>query len=235
MNISHKEVGRLAVTYVLYTLTFIILLAPLLYVAGATPVNRYYKKLTTDSGNGGFLWMSHEKYYVGGLYVATPSSDAAFKDAFANVKGSTKGYSEMKRWNANGINMYVENTTSKWTQNVDIMIVLKDRTGNSFGQNFPRAASSDFCKIWGAIYPCGQRPTIEIDTTRWNKSTSLSKQRLVMHETGHSHGLADYCAMDSIMNNGDSSATNSCNGGRWTAVMSYKSTDRSGINNVYPY
>lgn len=217
-------------TYLLYTLGFIILLAPLFYATGATPVNRYYKKLTTDAGNGGFLWMSHEKGYNGTLGVSTPSTDAAFASAFTKVKSSTTGYSEMSRWKS-GINLYVENTTGQWTNLVDIAIVLKDRTGNSFGQNFPRSASSDFCKVWLVTYPCGQRPTVEIDTIRWNKSSSLGKQRLVMHETGHSHGLADYCIMDSIMNNGLST----CNASSWTAVMSYKSTDRSGISNVYPY
>ena len=54
-------IGSLAIKYFLLTLVFIVVLIPLLDVTGATPVNRCYKKLTTDSGNGGFLWMSHEK------------------------------------------------------------------------------------------------------------------------------------------------------------------------------
>lgn len=229
MKLSQKTNVDLGKTYILYTLFFIALLLPVLSVTSATPVNRYYKKLTTDSGNGGFMWMSHEKAYVGGLFVAVPSSDTAFADAFTKIKSSTKSYSEMSRW-YQGIDMHVDNTTSSWNNNVDIMVVLANRTGDSFGQNYPKWASSDFCKIWSVTYPCGQRPTVQIDSTRWKNSTSLSKQRLIMHETGHSGGLADYCGMDSIMNNGLST----CNGGRWTAVMSYKSTDRTGINNVYP-
>ena len=135
----------------------------------------------------------------------------------------------MSRWK-NGIKMSVDNSSGQWNKYVDILIVLQDRTGDSFGQNYPRAANSDFCKIWSVTYPCGQRPTVSIDSVRWKNASSLGKQRLIMHETGHSNGLADYCTMDSIMNNGLST----CNSGRWTSVMSYKSTDRAGINNVYP-
>lgn len=51
-----------------------------------------------------------------------------------------------------------------------------------------------------------------------------------MHETGHAFGLADHCTNDAIMNNG----LIDCNGGKWTSIMQYMSTDRTGINSVYP-
>lgn len=50
-----------------------------------------------------------------------------------------------------------------------------------------------------------------------------------MHETGHSLGLTHHCSSPSIMNNG----AGDCYGGRFGGT-GYFSTDRYGINNVYP-
>lgn len=58
----------------------------------------------------------------------------------------------------------------------------------------------------------------------------LPRQRLIMHETGHSQGLDHHCSSDSIMNKG----ADGCNENRWLEVMSYLATDREGIRGVYP-
>ena len=126
--------------------------------------------------------------------------------------------------------MYQSNTTGQWNAFIDIMITFADRGADSFGQNYPSFARSDFCAYWGVSYPCGQRPTVEIHSVKWASATQTNKERLLMHETGHSHGMYDYCGSDSIMNNGVST----CNSGKWTALMTYQTTDQQGINAVYP-
>jgi hypothetical protein len=70
-----------------------------------------------------------------------------------------------------------------------------------------------------------------MNTAKWDLTsmTNASKQRLIKHETGHAVGMMDYCSADSIMNNG----TSGCNGGKWTAITGYLSTDRSAVNSVY--
>lgn len=58
--INTRTIGN----YVVLTIVFIVILVPVFKLLGATPVNRYYKKLDTSTGNGGFLWMSYEKAYA---------------------------------------------------------------------------------------------------------------------------------------------------------------------------
>jgi hypothetical protein len=65
---------------------------------------------------------------------------------------------------------------------------------------------------------CGSHPaTVHLNYDKWNVTSTTGRERLIMHETGHSHGLDHHCTSDSIMNDGSST----CNGGKWTAIMSY--------------
>lgn len=94
----------------------------------------------------------------------------------------------------------------------------------------PHSAQS-FCDYWGMRHPCGSHPsTVHVNWDKWGSTSDLGRERLIMHETGHSLGLAHHCTSDSIMNQGIST----CNGGRWLEVMVYKQTDREGIRSMYP-
>lgn len=101
------------------------------------------------------------------------------------------------------------------------------------GYNVSYKASSSWCDLWGKNHPCGSHPSIvHLNRSRFD-TTSYSDQyrrRLIMHETGHSFGLAHHCSSDSIMNDG----TSGCNGGAWTNINGYQQTDRDGIINIYP-
>lgn len=228
-----KGVFVLFKKYVFYTLTFILLLAPLLYIASAyaTPIYGHYPGSSTNPI--GLFKMSLNKTIDRGQIgmSSSRSYDSNFITAYSSVKNSTKGYSEMPStvW-SNGFNMVQNNWTGTWNQYVDIMVNYQNRGANiSTGETFRYVAPSDYCYIWGQSYPCGTRPTIVMNTYKWDPMASLSKQRLIMHETGHAVGMMDYCTVDSIMNNG----TSTCNGGKWTAVTGYLSTDRSAVSSVY--
>lgn len=178
----------------------------------------------------GHLWMSGQTGYSGLIYTTSNNCNDSELNAYTRVKNSTTGTSEMSRW-TNGIDVRRYTCTGTWDNYTDIYLQYLNRNpSDSWGQNYDTVNSSAYCQFWGVSYPCGVRSTDQIDITRWNNASTLSRERLVMHETGHAFGLADHCTSDAIMNNGLST----CNGGKWTAIMQYMSTDRAGINNVYP-
>lgn len=213
-------------TYTLATLVLTGVLSTTAVAFAATPHKGTYP-------NEGFLWMSAQKSYSGLLEVAASAYAPDLDYTWPLIRSSTQSSSEMARWPA-GIRMSTNNWSGTWNANVDILIYFTTRYTNpnnqSEGQNYPLLAFPDYCAYWGVSYPCGQRPTVEIHTPWWNTASTQNRERIVMHETGHSGGLYDYCPIDSIMNNGLSN----CNPGRWLQVMSYLSTDRQGISNVYP-
>jgi len=85
--------------------------------------------------------------------------------------------------------------------------------------------------VWYSGYsPCGVRPQVQLNQQKFFGNSFAYETREVMHETGHSFGLNHHCNGDSIMNNGASD----CNYGSWLIPQHYYSTDRVGINNVYP-
>lgn len=221
--------------YVFYTLAFTLLLLPLSYIASvyATPIYGHYPGTTTNPI--GLFKMSLNKTVSRGQIgmSSSRSYDSNFITAYNSVKSSTTGYSEMSSatW-PNGFYMIQNNWTGTWNQYVDILITFQNRGSNiSTGETFRYVAPYSFCSLWGQSYPCGARPTIVMNTAKWDlyTMTGASKQRLIKHETGHAVGMMDYCSVDSIMNNG----TVGCNGGKWTAVTGYKSTDRSATSLVY--
>ncbi len=216
--------------YIVFTALFTILLTPLmgaLYVFagpvyGHYPSQGIFKMSLNKTTNRGQIGMSSNRY------------EPELLNAYTKVKTSTTGYSEMPSsvW-PTGYNMLQNNWNGQWNMYVDTLIYFTYRGPNqSPGQIYRSLARSDFCSLWGQSYPCGMRSTVEIDTWRWDgqyASNPTLKQRLIMHETGHAIGMLDYCAQDSIMNDG----TGGCNGGKWSAVMSYQPTDRTAINSVY--
>ncbi len=229
--------------YLFYTLVFTLLLSPFAYIVSvyATPI--YGKYPGTATNPIGLFKMSLNKIVDRGQIgmSSSRSYDSNHIAAYSAVKNSTRGYPEMSSttW-PNGYNMIQNNWTGTWNQYVDILITFQNRGLNvSGGETFRYAAPSSYCSIWGQSYPCGARPTIVMNTYKWDGNstpyyapmTSASKQRLIVHETGHAVGMMDYCSgsIDSIMNNG----ATTCNSGRWTAITGYKATDRSAVNSVY--
>lgn len=219
-----KENVRALKSYLLYTLAFTIVLVPIGYgisaYASAYPNGGLFKMSLNKTIDRGQIGMSSTRAY-----------DADIVAAYAKVKSSTTGYSEMPSsiW-PNGYNMIQNNWTGTWNNYVDIMFTWADRTGDSVAQNYSYLEPSSWCSFWGQSYPCGNYAIVQIDNTRWaNYGTGNLRQRLIEHETGHSVGMADYCSSDSIMNNGASN----CNSGRWTAVMYYQSVDRTNTSAVY--
>jgi len=102
---------------------------------------------------------------------------------------------------------------------------------SAWGENHFVKAPQEWCDLWYAPYPCGAHPSkVHVNLNFWNGAGNLSRERLIMHETGHSMGLGHHCNSDSIMND----ATSDCNDGKWVGVMVYMSTDRDGIRSIYP-
>lgn len=220
--------------YVAYTLVFTLFLVPISLVTFAYATTIYGKYPGTTTNPIGLFKMSLNKTTNRGEIgmSSSRSYDSNFITAYNSVKNSTTGYSEMPSsvW-SNGFNMIQNNWTGTWNQYVDILITFQNRGADiSSGETFRYIAPSDYCSIWGQSYPCGARPTIVMNTYKWDAPMSdSSKQRLIIHETGHAVGMMDYCTEDSVMNNG----TSTCNGGKWTAVTGYLSTDRSAVNSIY--
>ena len=175
----------------------------------------------------GHLWMSSAKNYSGLIYVTSTSCNADETSAYSRVKNSTTGTTEMANW-PNGIQMSQYTCTGAWNNSTDIRIEYV-ASQSSPGLNVDTARTPSYCSFWNTTHPCGVRSNVSIRQSWWNGASSLSRQRLVMHETGHSLGLGHLCTQDSIMNDGRSG----CNGGKWTGVMVYKPVDRAAINNVY--
>lgn len=175
----------------------------------------------------GHLWMSSGSGYSGLIYTSSDNCNGQETGAYTRVKNSTTGYAEMTDW-TNGIDMQQYTCTGSWNNYTDIVFDYLSHPASP-GENHDTVNSSAYCSFWSVSYPCGVRSTVHVDNTWWNNASTNSRERLIMHETGHSFGLAHHCTADSIMNDG----TPGCNGGAWTSVMEYKSTDRTGINNVY--
>lgn len=222
-EISVKRVGRFVGKIVAIVGACMVLIVPIA-VTRADHIKGTY-------GNKGFLWMSKVKNYVGLVWVSSPNCNPEQRSAFSRVKNSTTGKPEMPRWNY-GIQMSEHRCDGAWDNTIDLNIQYTvGYPSDAWGINIDTLASSAFCQYWNAPYPCGVRPTVFINKGNWDRISFAHKERLIMHETGHSNGLAHHCTTDSIMNDG----TNACRGSRWLAVMEYLTTDRTGINRVYPY
>ncbi len=175
--------------------------------------------------------------------IATTSDNCNARElaAYNRVATSTTGATWIQgRW-PQGINIYRNSgdpCNGNVTRGVDIFLDYQPRatwdanhSTNAGGENHSSPAPQSFCDYWRVNSPCGSHPsTVHVNWDKWGTTSDLGKERLIMHETGHSLGLDHHCTSDSIMNQGSAD----CNGGRWLEVMVYKETDREGINKVYP-
>lgn len=178
--------------------------------------------------NDGLLWMSSRKGYVGYEYVSSNNCNNSEVSAYTKIKNSTIGTVEMSRWK-NGVGIKQYTCDGSWDSYTDIKLEYGSQPTDAGGQNYSVLADSSFCGFWNTSYPCGVRPTVKINLAKWNNTSSAGRERLIIHETGHSNGLRHHCLGDSVMNDGSSS----CNQGRWSVVMNYQPTDRKGINSIY--
>jgi len=185
-------------------------------------------------GLRGYLWFArYDDYAI--AYVTSDRCSARETGAYDRIRNSTVGEFPV-RW-PSGIRLSQYTCDGVVTKYVDIKLDYDPNFatthGDYGGQNHSTLAPSTFCAFWGAPYPCGSHPsTVHLNLSRFTSSSysNAYRERLIMHETGHSLGLNHHCSSDAIMNSGLSD----CNGGRWTSVMSYQETDRQGIRNVYP-
>lgn len=205
-----------------YTFAFLLsllLLSPVAFVAA-----NHNKGLFPNTGH---FWMSSRTGYSGLIYVTSTNCNADQVGAYSRIKSSTTGTAEMPEW-ANGIGMQQYTCTGTWNNYTDIRI-SHVASQSSPGLNIDTMRDSTYCSFWGTSYPCGVRSSVTVRQSWWDTASSVSRQRLIMHETGHSMGLNHHCTANSIMNDG----TSGCNSGAWTSVMTYQPTDRVGVNSVY--
>lgn len=182
--------------------------------------------------NGGLLWMSARERFTGTVYVSSNNCNTSETGAYAKVQGSTIHTSEMGKWYTYGIRMSQYRCDGQFTVLSDVRINYNSTyPSDAWGINNDTVADRNFCAFWGVAYPCGVRPTVSINVGTWNRVGDANRQRLIMHETGHSLGLSHHCSSASIMNDG----TSGCNGGAWLNTMGYVATDRIGIDQMYPY
>ncbi|MFT4288237.1 MAG: hypothetical protein QM595_11390 [Nocardioides sp.] len=182
----------------------------------------------------GYIWMARTT--TAGIWLASTSCNPRELGAYDRVKAST---TFPNKW-PNGIDMHRQNCDGSVNNTTDIKLSYEPASnfiqadGTPYGGwNEHKAATSAWCAYWGVAYPCGTHAAVvHLNQARFGSSNYSHeyRERLIMHETGHSLGLAHHCSSDSIMNDG----TSGCHGGRWTQVMSYQVTDKDGIRNVYP-
>jgi hypothetical protein len=172
-------------------------------------------------------WISSNRCY--------PREDGAWE----RVRSSTVDASYTRAKWPSGIRLSTQRCDGAVDSTVDIVLEYRDNFetdgehGNYGGHNHSNLASSSWCNTIGASWPCGYHISrVHLNDTRFGNSgySNAYKERLLMHETGHSLGLGHHCESNSIMNDGLSG----CNGGAWTSVMTYQATDRQGINQTYP-
>jgi predicted Zn-dependent protease len=191
-------------------------------------------KAQFPSANGGILWMSGRMDYAGWVYVVSSNCNSNELAAYSEVKSSTTGKAEMRRW-VDGIDMSRYRCDNVWDYYADVRISYMDQSNfrqpdGSYigGRNIDVQASSAYCSFWGTSYPCGSRPNVQINQQKYSANSASYRETLLQHETGHSYGLDHHCTSAAVMNQGVSS----CYGGRWGGP--YFATDRAGIDRVYP-
>lgn len=196
-------------------------------------------------GQRGYYWLA--KYSSGDLWVSSNRCNSRELKAFERVLTSTAGTAEFAgRW-PDGLDFKQKRCDGKISAAIDIRINYSDfdhthksYTNGVWAENHSKKAPREWCNVLDTAHPCGSHPSnVHIDLDNWNKYDDLWRERLIMHETGHSVGLAHHCfddagnPQDSIMNHPPGKGT-SCSSANWTKVLVYKPTDRDGVVRMYP-
>lgn len=205
-------------------------LAVLLPTASASDITGTY-------GSRGYAWLAHWYDESGGTeWVTSDYCTTAELDAFSAVRSSTAGTSEFAaRW-PSGLRIDRVACDGVVASTIDIKLDYSDfcvthGCGTYGGENHSSLAPASWCATFVVQYPCGSHPSVvHVNKPKYLNTSAAGRQRLIMHETGHSQGLDHHCSSDAVMNNGASS----CNYGRWLEVTGYRATDRHGVVSVYP-
>lgn len=184
-------------------------------------------------GNKGYIWVA--RFFDNAIiWVTSDMCNDRELGAYDRVENSTAGTTQFQdRW-PSGLRWYRHGCDGVADDLTDIKIHYSDwdldghNGANHWGENHFHKAPQEWCDLWDAPYPCGAHPSnVHINLDQWNTHVDTWRERLLMHETGHSMGLGHHCTSLSIMNDG----TDDCGG--WTALV-YTSTDRDGFRSIYP-
>lgn len=213
-----------------------VLVGVLLVLASLTVPASGHDIYKTYPGRG-YVWLN-DFYDYAEIWVVSEMCNQSELAAYDRVTASTAGTIEFADAWPSGIVMRQMRCDGFVTESDDILldyqpldVWTQTHTSSVGGENHDVQAPPEWCAMWGASHPCGTHwATVHLNLEKWNATSLTGRERLIMHETGHSLGLAHHCSSDSIMNDGGSS----CNGGRWLQVMAYQATDRQGIKSMYP-
>lgn len=216
---------------VLHLLALVLVFFPLVLVVVPSAFGNH---TTGTYGTTGYQWLARD-YDFATEWMSSNYCNTAELDAYDRVKNSTTTATYMSdRW-PSGLQLVRDRCDGVLATEDDILLQYSDFCDTHGcegfgGENHSIVATTSYCAYYSAPYPCGVRSTVHLNKPKYLNTTSLGRQRLIMHETGHSQGLGHHCSSDSIMNQG----IGGCNGNRWLEVMSYLATDREGVRAVYP-
>lgn len=152
----------------------------------------------------GYATLSKDGGYGNAIFATSNNCNDSEPNAFIKVRSSTEYSTEMSRWPL-GLIPQQSTCTGTVANDIDIFLDYSDWSvthpgdTTSGGENHSTAAPSDYCAWKNVPYPCGSHPsTVHINLTKWNSKTTQWQERLIMHETSHSLGLAHHCTGDSI-------------------------------------
>ena len=190
-------------------------------------------------GNKGYIWVA--RFFDNAIiWVTSDMCNDRELGAYDRVENSTAGTTQFQdRW-PSGLRWYRHGCDGVVDSLTDIKIHYSDWTDpqdqhfgeTHWGENHPVKAPQEWCDLWNAPYPRGMHASkVHINLAQWSCCSHNNdwKERLLMHETGHSMGLGEHC----IGSPGDSIMNNALNGCGWIALV-YKSTDRDGFRSIYP-
>ncbi len=214
------------------------LVIPLIITAGMRDAQANH---IVDTYRGrGYVWFAAYDDFAY-LDVTSDNCNPNELDAYNRVETTTVGEFP-SRW-PSGIRFNREEQhkcDGTVTFNVDIRLSYEPESHFTYedgthygGYNFSFDAPASWCDLFNKNYPCGSHPSVaHLNQSRFTDSSYSDhyRRRLIMHETGHSLGLAHHCNSDSIMNDGGSG----CNGGAFTNINGYQPTDIEGVRSIYP-
>lgn len=183
-------------------------------------------------GQRGYIWLQY--YWNGTIWVTSTDCNNRELGAYDRILSSTAGKPEFaNRW-SDGLVLVQKRCDGVVGTQIDIKIIYEDVVASWWGYNDSDRAPSSWCAMWDVPHPCGSHPSrVHIKLSSWQNHGDMWRERLIMHETGHSLGIAHHCADDSIMNTPAGNGP-ACTEANWTDVMVWKAHDRDAHVNVYP-